>query len=710
MKKSSTVFKVGTRGSKLARIQTQGSLEYLAAWFPSVQFEEVVVSSPGDRDQQTDLRVSPPDFFTRDLDEALAQGRIDMAVHSAKDLPDPVPEGLDWCWLPWKEDPRDVLVFPMGQSADARPESPRVGVSSDRRVVYCQRRFPQGRLMPIRGTIEERLAQLDAGRYDVLIMAAAALVRLGIADRIGEWIPDIDLPPAEGQGALAMTFRAGDAFGMQVRQLLVKAVTFVGAGVGSAGLCTVAGLEAIRQAEVCLHDTLMDPALLDALPPQAQRVDVGKRSGRHGKVQLEINRLLARYARQGLRVVRLKGGDPGLFGRLAEEVETLDTLQLPYRVIPGVSSLTVATTGTGMLLTRRGVSRGFCALTPRAQGGGLEAPDSGARARLPIVLFMAIEVVDSVAADLIRDGLPPETPVCFVFDAGAPEEVLVQSTLGEGGMRLTAEQRQRAGLVIIGEPARYRYRTWGALEGRRVLVTTSAALQDKARQMVVDYGGRPIAFPLIRLSPCSDAAEILKRAPGYDWMVFSSPSAVECATTAVRQAGLDVRRWPRILAAGSGTASALRACCLIPEAMPETQLGAAGMVALARTRIAPGQRVLRLRSDKADGSLAEALRTLGAQVDDVVLYRNEPIRYDRQPDFESVFFASGSAVDAFVGPWGVAGLAGKTVVALGPPTVAALQRHGVAPAVVAPDARVEDAIRALAVHEVAMNTESEFRR
>ncbi|MBI2437763.1 MAG: hydroxymethylbilane synthase, partial [Lentisphaerae bacterium] len=189
MRKSSRVLRAGTRSSKLALVQARSALRNLQAALPGIAFEEVHFSSPGDRDRASDLQESPPDFFTRDLDQALSASKLDCAIHSAKDLPEPMPAELDWCWLPWREDPRDALVLSIGKGLAELPAQPRLGVSSARRADYGRKRFPKAHLLPIRGDIEDRLAQLDAGAYDLALMAGAALRRLGLDDRIAEWIP-----------------------------------------------------------------------------------------------------------------------------------------------------------------------------------------------------------------------------------------------------------------------------------------------------------------------------------------------------------------------------------------------------------------------------------------------------------------------------------------------------------------------------------------
>ncbi len=660
----------------------------------------------GDRDRATDLRDSPPDFFTRDLDEGLRSGRLDCAIHSAKDLPDPVPEGLDWCWLPWREDARDALILPTGRNWEALPADPRIGISSARRETYCLQRFPSARLLPIRGNIEERLAQLDDGKYDLLLMAGAALLRLGLEKRISEWLPLDALETPEGQGSLAMTFRAGDPLFLRLRSLFVKSVIFVGGGAGPETL-TLAGLRALRQAEVCLFDLLMDQQILAELPPTARCVDVGKRCGQHRAEQGQINALLARYARQGLRVVRLKGGDPGIFGRLAEEIETLDALHLPYRVLPGISSLQAATTGTGLLLTRRGVSRGFCVMTPRAKGGATGPINRQARAELPMVFFMGAEIVAQTARELLADGTSPETAAALVFDAGGEDERIIRQSLQEFAdsdqtPSTISHSSSSPGLFIVGEVTRHGYDfSHGALQGQRVLLTCSEALQEKSAALVRDFGGRPVQRPLIRLVPDPAAEKELRQLSRYGWLVVTSPSSVRCLADLLRAMRHDLRQLPKLMVSGPGTAAAVaQELGIIPDLQPPADFGAAGVEQFASALTGTGKPILRIRSDKAGTDLTDTLKKLGLDVHDLLIYKNEFIRYPALPVFDAVFFASASAVEAFVAQWGVGALAGRTIVAIGKPTEVALQQAGLRADVLGFTATVEGALTALAAHNV----------
>jgi uroporphyrinogen III methyltransferase/synthase len=695
MTSSSTVFRVGTRSSRLALLQTAAAVRLLGERLPGVAFETCPATTPGDRDRETDLRASPSDFFTRDLDEALLGGRIDLAVHSAKDLPEPVRGGLDWCWLPGREDARDALVLPRGRTPGEIPAAPRVGVSSDRREAWCRARFPGARLLSVRGDIEARLAQLDAGRYDVLLMAAAALIRLGLADRIAEWIPVDDLRPPDGQGVLALTFRAGDRRLQRLRSLLVPPVVFAGAGAGRAGTCTVETVAALRRAEVCLHDALLDPAVLALLPPEAEVVDAGKRCGSGGEGQGAINDLLLRHARRGRRVVRLKGGDPGVFGRLAEEVDALDALALPYRVLPGVSSLQTATTGTGMLLTRRGESRGFCALTPRAEGGAMASVGRDARAALPQVYFMAVSAAGGVLRELLSEGLPAATAAAVVFDAGAPHERVLRGTVA-GFAADPPAAGDGPGLLLVGPAAARRYGTHGALEGRRVLLTCSEALQEEAANATLDLGGVPVPLPIIRLEPVPAGLDPLRGPARFDWLVLTSPSAVHAFADLMRAAGLDLRILPKILVCGDGTARALRDHGLLPAAQPEADFGADGALATARRAVAAGAAVLRLRSDAAGTDLSQQLSAMGFAVTDAVIVRNVPVAHARIPLFDAALFASRSAVCALLDRPDAPDLTGRPVAAIGRPTADELRRRGATDVVVGSEATVSAALLALA--------------
>ncbi len=746
---------IGTRSSCLALIQAESVRELFSEKLPNLKWNLIPFSSPGDRDKVADLLSASADFFTRDLDEALLSGTIDCAVHSAKDLPEVLAKGVDYFWLPNSADPRDVLVcrHPLvGQAScihepvwvrneDTRSRireacptilssDPKViGVSSERRIAYAKERFPNAECKPLRGTIEERIAQLDAGEFDCIIMAAAALQRLGLEERIAEWISLDELFVPDGQGTLALTFRSDDERFLRLRSLFVKPVVFVSAGT-SAELCTQAGIAALRRADVCLYDALLDDALLAELPASAQKIYVGKRSGAHSRPQSEICEWLTRFARQGKRVVRLKGGDAGLYGRLAEEVDALDALQLPHRVIPGVSSLSTATTGTGLLLTRRGVAdrvqilnghnvgQCFQPVHPRKadspQTGWKHCPTFGET----IAVFMGIQSLWKTVERLLEEGKPPELPVSVVFNAGRDDQQIVSAPLSEIVSKVGPTDLP--GLVLIGETAhpKFLYPSHGALRGKRIWLTCSAAIQERAAQAVLDFGGGPIQQPLIELVPTikknphgwqsrptdQDQGRPLHPWDGsairginlyFDWLIVTSPSAVRCLISQLD----DLRSLPKILCCGIGTAKALAKFRIQADAMPEGEFNTAGVLSAAKKHISKDARILRIRSDRAGETLSDKLRETFDHVEDFIICRNEKVVCE-MPECDAVFFASVSAVESFAEQFGVEKLAGKEVVVIGKMDAAALQKHGVNNVVAPKQSTVEGAVEALAVDTV----------
>ena len=691
-------FVVGARGSRLSLAQTRGAVEFLSREFPGTSYKVVPVETPGDRDLTTPIEKSAPDFFTRDLDEAVREGRIDFAVHSAKDLPETISDDLDWFWLPNREDPRDCWVMrsDMSPASARRRRGLKIGISSERRKSYAQSCFPKAKLLPIRGAIDSRIQQLVDGKYDAVLMAMAGLNRL-----YPEGLPTVsihpisldELPPPEAQGILAVVFRAGDERLMALRQRFVKAVRFVSAGVGDAGLCTVAGQRDISLADTVLYDDLMGSTLLTPLnlrtPLNPRLIHVGKRCGAHSMKQPEITRLICDEARKGRRVVRLKGGDAGLFGRLAEETDALAALKIPFLVRPGVSALTAATTGTGLLLTRRGESRGFTAFTPRSTG-----------TETPLVMFMATRMVEEEARNLLADGMSPETPCALVLDAAGPREEVRQATLST--VRNLVKDG-RPGLFIVGSVAVHQWPRNGEFGGRRVLLTCSEAIQEKSAVAVEDRGGKPIAWPLIRLVPRAfpqfpiqtfshssiqtfshssiqtfshSSTQTFSHSSiqtfPYDAIVLTSPSSVRIFFETFV---CDRRRLPAFYTCGAGTDAELRKYGVSSDVVPASDFSANGLIAEIRKMDLKGKRVLRLRSAKAGPAVAQALRKVGAKVDDEVLYDNEFCSpADHLPPFDDVFFASASAVESFLSQYGAAKLRGKGILVMGQPTRAALPK------------------------------------
>ena len=681
MKKSQTVLSAGTRNSKLSIAQTEQVLSKLEILLPDMSFEIVHFSSPGDRDRKTDLRETAPDFFSRDLDDAVLNGKVDCAVHSAKDLPEKMRNGLDMLLLPWREGQRDVIVYPKGKGLI---DNPRIGISSGRREEYATRRFPEGKNLTIRGNIDDRIAQLDAGKYDLLIMAAAGLLRLGLAERISEYIPLEDLTPPPTQGQLALVFKEDNPAFSLLRKLFAKTVIFAGAGVGTKENATLGAVEAIKNCDICFYDALCPQELLEYLPLSAESLYVGKRKGEHSHSQQEICNMLVNAAKKGKKVVRLKGGDPGMFGRLAEEIEVLDAFKLPYRVLPGVSSLAAATTSTGLLLTRRGMSRGFSVMTPRKFGSSaIEWVSDEERKSFPQAFFMGVSELKTITDNLLKDGYSKKLPASVVFNAGYPDCTVVSGTIENIVDKIP--ETSMPGIIITGDIAdsRFLYKKHGALSGMRILFTGSEALQDKAVRMIRDFGGIPICMPMIKLEGLNGVP--LHKIKHADWLIVNSPSSAKI----LLESNLDLRGLPKIAVCGKGTAEVFEKNNIYPELCPEHDFGIDGLFNAMSKVIKSSDKIIRLCSDNSKSELTGKLKKIASGTENMIFYRNTPVSYDSLPEFDAVLFTSPSTVKAFP----ASELKNKKICVIGEPTEKALPGYDLIKGV---EASIEDMLLALA--------------
>jgi len=234
-------------------------------------------------------------------------------------------------------------------------------------------------------------------------------------------------------------------------------VTFVGAGPGAADLITVRGLKALSTAEVVLYDSLVSADMLKNCPANSELIFVGKRAGAHSSVQAAINKLLVRHAKRGLRVVRLKGGDPTLFGRLGEEIDVLRAAGIPYEIIPGVTSACAAAAAAGISLTQRTVATS----TIFAPGHECAGKDDGAKidwaslaqANATLCLYMGVRRLAVVAEQLIAHGLPADTPLAVISDASLPTQRISTGTLADA-LKLSAAAEGYPSMILIGQNVR----------------------------------------------------------------------------------------------------------------------------------------------------------------------------------------------------------------------------------------------------------------
>ncbi len=333
---------------------------------------------------------------------------------------------------------------------------------------------------------------------------------------------------AVSPGEFVVVFKKGNPEAKKLAAHFIKSVRFVGGGAGNYTMCTQAGINELKYAQVCLHDTLIDHRLLNFLPSNALIINAGKRHYKHSLEQPEINKLLVRYARMGLRVVRLKSGDASIFGRLAEEISYMEKHGIPYRVIPGTSSLN-ALSRTGIVLTRRTINRGFCVMSPIKHGGSFASVGIDERRKLPIVFFMGIRVVDKIAKELMEEGLPPDTKAAVAFSVAGSDETLIRGTLSTISEKISARfkgDHLPPGLFIVGEIAGFRFKNPSLLNGTKIIVAGEETEAGLLSARLEDFGADVEIF-----TPFSIASYEIEKAVElsyqHDAVVFSEKRLME---------------------------------------------------------------------------------------------------------------------------------------------------------------------------------------
>ena len=538
-------------------------------------------------------------------------------------------------------------------------------------------------------------ASLDAVFYPV---SDCALFEEGEADWFrfhSRMINDQGLA-ATGEG-WGIAFRAGDRRFLQLRRLFAPAVAFVGSGPGDPDLCTVAGREALRHCDACLYDALTPKELLDELPDGAEALYVGKRHGRHSMKQQEICRLLVKLARQGKRVVRLKGGDPGIFGRLAEEVTILEDYQLPYRIVFGVSSLMPATTGTGMFLTRRAVSRGFTVMTPRT-ARGTDPVDLHNRQNLPLIFFMAVGEIPRIVEQLLLEGRPSTQPAGVVFAASTENERLCRGTLGDIAERVTLEDKQLPGLFIVGDLAAYTLRSHqGAFGGRRVMILGGESACQEAKQQILHLSGIPVVKSLFRQVPNPKTRQIFRALRGYDWIVLANRAEVHDFFALCWDVGVDLRRIPKIIASSPEVVAALQDFCLKPDLVFDQDVAGRELVKVLQ----PQSQLLCFQETWPVLPVREKMQQNDISLTSAPLFDYEVVPDLPLPKFDCLICHNVEVLSSFLHRWGGAVLEQKRVASASPRVIRLLQNHGCRPENLVACDRVGDAIISLAASYVA---------
>ena len=455
-------------------------------------------------------------------------------------------------------------------------------------------------------------------------------------------------------------------------------VYLVGAGPGDPGLLTVRARELIDAADVILYDRLIPPGVLDDV--SAELVYVGKQGGGPQMPQEEIDRLLVQYGTRGRSVVRLKGGDPFVFGRGGEEALVLRNAGIPYEVVPGITAGIAAPAYAGVPVTHRELASGVAFVTGHENPDKPEtALDWPALAAFPgtLVFYMGVKALPRIAAQLIAGGRPPSEPVAVVERGTLPGQKTVLSTLGEIG---SVEGIRAPAITLVGPVAGLREQlAWletRPLYGRTVAVTRARAQASALAARLRELGAEVVEAPAIRTQAL---AARLPDVRSYDLLCVTSPTGADQLFTHLR----DARELAGVTVAaiGPGTARALRAHGVEADIVPERAV-AEGLVEALDAAGPQFARVLLARAAEGRDVLIDALRERGCEVDVVALYETvaEPLddaTREAASRADYVLFTSGSSVRFFAAAGG--SLDGPRLVSIGPATSAALRELGAAP-------------------------------
>ncbi len=667
-------IKIGSRRSRLAIKQVEEVLSLAKTQGIDLRYELVLYETLGDLDKTTPLSGNvPDDFFTDSLDQALLKKEIDLAIHSAKDLPQKKHPGLEIFALTASLDETDSLVA-HNKLADLKAGS-KIGTSSLMRSQSLKNLNPNTTAVQVRGTIEERLSLFDQNKIDGLIVATCALKRLNLEHLITEIMPWESTPL---QGQLAVVGRVEDEeLKALCKPLDVRArygkVVLVGAGPGDPELITLKAIKTLRRANCVFYDYLIDKSLL-RYARKAEKIYVGKRKGEHTLPQSELSKMLRQNAMAGKNVVRLKGGDPLIFGRGAEEIEYLRAYHIEVEIIPGISSATGIPSSLGIPLTARGVSSSVAFLSAH---GPEESADATQPLEIPkvdtIVFLMGLTRLKLIIQSLNKSGWKKDTPVLIISRGTRWDQKLICGTIEAIEQLVLNQHLEPPALIVIGAVVKF----WDTNTS-----THFESLDEKTSDERILYlGTHPdkykllgqiVHLPMIDIVPVEFTAQqkeqIREELGSYQMVILTSRFAVRYFLKIIREE--TIRNFLKIIREGTTlplnarkldwaviggeTASLLREYGIQPTIIAALETGPGLVQTLKEKYDLKGKRILFPRSSLPNPYIKEELNRLGACVQELVVYENRKTPFQELPmgGIRKVLFTSPSIVRNFLEAYG----------------------------------------------------------
>jgi uroporphyrinogen III methyltransferase/synthase len=496
-------------------------------------------------------------------------------------------------------------------------------------------------------------------------------------------------------------------------------VYLVGAGPGDAGLLTLRGAELLGRADVVVYDALVNPDLLRLAPKGAEVIYGGKRAKDHAIPQDELNQLLVSKAREGKCVVRLKGGDPYVFGRGGEEAEELADAGIHFEVVPGISSIVAGPNYSGIPLTHREHCSSFTVITGHEDPTKEEAAiDYAQLARTPgtKVILMGVERIREIADALVQHGMDKNTPVGMVRWGTTGQQQSIEGTLSTIADVVAEKKFTAPAVTVVGDVVQLRGKlNWferRPLFGQRIVVTRTREQASQLSSQLLELGAEVLEIPTIKIQPPDERQALVEAMQGlgeYDWLVFTSPNGVTAFFEYFFKAFDDVRAIGnlRLAAIGPATAAKLQELHLRVDLMPEEYLTKKIAAAFKGFESLENLRILLARAQVANRDLPKELEDLGAIVDDIAVYKTVPETEDRngaaakllEGGADWITFTSSSTVENFHARFNLPKLLERfpkiRLVSIGPETTKAITALGLKPALEAKQHSIDGLVKAL---------------
>ncbi len=788
---------VGTRGSILALAQAEKvkqliedkylelrksgdtRLSKIFGGAENLDVELKIIVTKGDKDLRDFQKIqgtSQKDLFVKEIEREMLENKIDLAVHSLKDMPQVTPNGLLNASFPIREDNRDVLVSRNGKKLEELPENAIVGTGSTRREKEILNLRSDVQIKPIRGNIHTRLKKLDDGEYDAIVLAAAGLKRVGLEDRITQYFGENEFIPAPGQGILCIQCRENDD---KIRTLLeeinndevklmcqaerefsrifdggchtpigcsskidgenltlkgmfyeedtrilkeitgkkydakklaqelaekikrvvkmeqnkVKGKVYIaGAGCGDEQLITLKLKNILEKADCVIYDRLVNPNILQYSKPGAELIYMGKENTEGGELQLKINQTIVEKAFENEIVLRLKGGDPFVFGRGGEEIEALLAENIGFEVIPGITSSIAVPAYAGIPVTHRGINTSFHVFTGHTKIDGSEH-DFSTIAKLDgtLIFLMGLGNLEKIVENLVENGKKVDTPVAIIKDGTTSKQKTYTGTLGTIVEIVKENNVKSPVIIIIGEVVNLREKMqWfekKVLSGKNILVTRNKEKQKKIADKINELGGQAVSLPLINIEYNEFEMPDLSQ---YGAILFNSANSVIGFMNKIK----DMRQLAnvKIGVVGTKTAEEMENYKIIPDFYPK-EYTVERLAAESVKFTNPNEKVLFVVSNISPVDTEKYDKLYDRKYEKVVVYSTEQVKIEEEKVEREVrksdilMFLSSSTFESFVKNLGIDNLNkteklknildGKVIASIGPVTTKTIEKYGI---------------------------------